>query len=148
MELSRRRLRKKSGKRFRNSSSWITASEFNDAAKDTETTPDPPSREKYDSAQRYYDLPIPSRNAIPDNYEHKKDKDKQDDKVAPRTLHPCPILSPARQMIVPIGNMTYPYLPKRRFLATTSATATTTNTRKKLGRGHLGHRGCITTHTT
>ena len=50
-------------------------------SKDTPPTPAPPSGKADDIAQRDYDLPIPSRKAIPDEYECKSDNDKKDDKV-------------------------------------------------------------------
>ena len=49
--------------------------------KDTPPTPAPPAGKEDDSAQRDYDLPIPSQKAIPDNYERDDDKDGIYDKV-------------------------------------------------------------------
>ena len=43
--------------------------------------PFPPSREADDSAQMYYDLPILSWKAIPDDYERNNNDDKKDNKV-------------------------------------------------------------------
>ena len=45
-------------------------------------------QEAYDSAQRYYDPPIPYWKAILNNYERNNGDDKKDEKVAQRTLHP------------------------------------------------------------
>ena len=42
--------------------------------------PFPPSREADDSAQIYYDLPILSWKAIPDDYERDVGEDKKDEK--------------------------------------------------------------------
>ena len=43
---------------------------------------------------RAYNLPILSKNALPDDYERYDNDDKKDEKVAQRTLHPRPLLLP------------------------------------------------------
>ena len=74
---------------------------WTDAAKDTPPTPAPPDREADDSAQRDYDLPIPSTKALPKYCEHNENDNKTKEKVAPRTLHQCPLIPTTRKMIVP-----------------------------------------------
>ena len=74
MDLSWWQLRQKSEKRSRTSSFRPTAPAYNDAAKDTPPTPSPPVVEADDSAQRDYYLPIPSRKALPDDYERNDDE--------------------------------------------------------------------------
>ena len=74
--MSRWLLRKKSAKRSRISSSRLTALACTDTAKDTPPTTAPPAGNSYDSEQRDYDLPIPSRKALPDDYERDDDDDK------------------------------------------------------------------------
>ena len=135
MELSWRRLRQKSVKRSRTSSSRTTASAWTDAAKDTLTTPVPPAGKSDDSVQRDYDLPIPSRKALPDDYERDDDNNKTNEEVAPRTLHPRLLLPPSRQMIVPRGIETNPSIPERRFPTTMNAKTTTTTETKKSREG-------------
>ena len=78
MELSRQWLSQKLAKRSRTSSSPTIASAWNDADKDTPPTPAPPAGEADDSAPRDYDLPIPSRKAIPDDYERDDDDEKDE----------------------------------------------------------------------
>ena len=112
VELSRWWLRQKYVKRSRISFSWTTALAWTNAAKYIPPTPTPPVGEADDIYQKNYDQPIPSRNSIPDDYEcDDNENDETKEKVAPRTLHPRPLLSPARQMIVPRGIKTNPSLP-------------------------------------
>ena len=73
MELSLCPLRQKSDNKFCTPSSRPTAFPWTDAGKDTPTTPAPPVDVEYDSAQMDYNLPMPSRKALPDNYERGDD---------------------------------------------------------------------------
>ena len=130
MELVWGRLREKLSKRYHTSSSRTTSSEWTDAAKDTPPTPATPSGEEDDISQRVYDLPIPSRKLLPDDYECNNDNDKKDEKVAQSTLHLHPLLLSSRQMIVPRMIMTHPSLPERRFPTTMNATTKTTKKTK------------------
>ena len=59
----------KSSKRSCTSTSWTTASEWTDAAKDTLPTPTPPYSKEYNIVHKDYDLPIHYRKAILDDYE-------------------------------------------------------------------------------
>ena len=97
MELSRGRLREKTANRSRTSSSCPKASTRADAAKDTPPTPTTNTGKENGMSHRAYDLPIPSKNALPDDYEHYDDDGKKDEKVAQRTLHPRPLLPPGHR---------------------------------------------------
>ena len=97
VELSRRRLRKKLDNRSRTSSSWPTASAWADAANDTPPTPAASAGKEDVMSHRAYDLPIPSKNALPDNYERYDDDNEEYEKVAQRTLHPRLLLQPGRR---------------------------------------------------
>ena len=131
MELVWGRLREKLSKRYHTSSSRTTSSEWTDAAKDTPPTPATPSGEEDDISQRVYNLPIPSRKSLPDDYERNNNNDNEKyKKVAQRTLHPRPLLPPVRQMIVTRGITNYPSLPERRFLTTMNVTTMTTKNNK------------------
>ena len=54
------------------------ASAWTDAAKDNPPTPAPNDGESGESNPRYYDLPIPSQMAIPNDYEHDEDDEKDE----------------------------------------------------------------------
>ena len=97
VELSQGRLRKQSANRSRTSSSRPTASAWDDAAKDTPPTPATPTGKEDFMSNRDYDLPIPSKDALPDNYERYNDDDEKYEKFAQRTLHPRPLLPPGRR---------------------------------------------------
>ena len=115
VELSRRRLRKKLDNRSRTSSSWPTASAWADAANDTPPTPAASADKEDVMSHRAYELPIPSKNALPDDYERYDDDDKKDEKVSQRTLHPRPLLPLGRRWYFPKGlRPTHP-LPKVNF---------------------------------
>ena len=133
MDISRLWLRQKYVKRSRISSSCPTASAWTDVAKVSPPTPAHTTGEADDSSQMDYDLPIPSRKVLPDEYERDDNDDVTKDKVAPRTIHPRLLLPSVRHMIVPRGIKTNPSLPKRRFPTTMNATTTTTT--KKLREG-------------
>ena len=118
VELSRWWLRQNSAKRSHTSSSRITASEWTDAATDTPPTPAPADGKGDDISQRVYDLPTPSQKSLLDYYERDNDDAEKDEKFAQKTFHVRPLLPLARQIRVPRGIKTYPYLPKRRFPTT------------------------------
>ena len=138
MDLSGWCLRENSAKRSCTSYSRPAASEWTDAAKDTPPQTAPPAGKADDGAQNDYDLPIPYRKALPDNYENDNDDDedkKTKDKVAPRTLHPRPLFPTVRQMIFPRWIDTNPSLHEKRFKTTLNATTTMTTNTKKLREG-------------
>ena len=64
VDLSRGRLREKSAKISRTSSSWPTASAWDDTAKETPSTLTTTSGKEDDIVHRVFDLPIPSRKAL------------------------------------------------------------------------------------
>ena len=99
VELSRGR--KKSANRSRTSSSRPTASEWADAAKDTPPTPATPTGKEDVMYHRAYNLPISSKNALPDEYERYNNDDEKDEKVAQRTLQLRPLLPPGRRWYFP-----------------------------------------------
>ena len=70
-------------RRFRTTTNVMTTAtkKQESFSKDTPPTPAPPSGEADDIAQRDYNLPIPSRKAIPDEYERKNDNHDRDEKV-------------------------------------------------------------------
>ena len=90
MELSQGRLRKKSANRSRTSA-------LADTAKDTPPTPATASGKEDVMSHKDYDLPIHSKNVLPDDYERYDDDDKKDEKVSQRTLHPRPRLPLGRR---------------------------------------------------
>ena len=77
MELSWRLLSKKSSKRYGTSPSRTSESVWTDTVKYTPPTPDPTVGEADDCEPRDYDLPIPSRKAIPDDYECDDNKEEK-----------------------------------------------------------------------
>ena len=98
MELSRGRLRGESSNRSHTFSSRPTALAWADADKDTPPTPATPAGKEDVMSHRAYDLPIPSKNALQDDYKrYDNDEDKKDEKVAQRTLYPRPLLPPGRR---------------------------------------------------
>ena len=69
MELSWRQLRQKLAKRLCTLSFPPPTSARTNADKDSQPKPAPPVGEADESALRYYSLPIPSKRAIPDDYD-------------------------------------------------------------------------------
>ena len=67
-----------------------------DTAKDTPPTPATASGKEDVMSHKDYDLPIHSKNVLPDDYERYDDDDEKDEKVTQRTLHPRPLLPPGR----------------------------------------------------
>ena len=137
VELIWRRFRQNSSNRSRTSSSCPTALAWTDAAKEIPPTPATTSGEEYYIAQKDKDLPIPTQKALPDDYERDDDDNKKYDKVAPRTLHPRPLLPSETLMIDPRGITTYSSLLERRFLTTMNAKTMTTKKYDKVEGGDI-----------
>ena len=94
VELRWGQLRQNLANRSHTTSSRPTAAAWADAAKDTPPMPTIIAGKEDDIARRVYNLPIPSQNLLPDEYERDEDDDKKDEKFAQRTLHPRPLLPP------------------------------------------------------
>ena len=70
--------------------------------------------------------------ALPDDYERDDNDNETEDKIAPRIIHPHPLIPLAMQMIVPRGINTNPYLPKKLLRTTMNDTMKKTTKRTKL----------------
>ena len=84
VDLSQQPLREKSDNIPCTSSSRLTSSARTDVIKDTPPTRAPPSGKADDSAQRDYDIPLPSRKDTTDDYERDDDGDDEKDKKKKR----------------------------------------------------------------
>ena len=121
VELIWRRLEQVLANRSRTSSSRPTALAWTNAAKFTQSMFAPLSVKEDYFDQRDYDIPTPSQNAIPDNFERDDNDNVKDNKFASRKIHLRPFLLPTRQMMVPKKIATYPSPTKRRLLTTMDA---------------------------
>ena len=97
MELSRGQLREKTYNRSRTSSSRPKVLTWADAAKENPPTPSTNSVKEDGMSHRTYDIPISSKNALPDDYARYDDDDERDEKVAQRTIHPRLLLPPGHR---------------------------------------------------